>query len=98
MLKYGRQLGDGPSRPASPGIRSATRRRQACCERSLAAIGQVMAHSRPRGPPFARVAFTGGSRGFGPGVATWGYVAWSRSGRCWPPPRTAPGSRSVTGR
>jgi len=46
----------------------------------LAAIRQMLAkppaghHSRPRVPPFARVAFTGGSRvrvASGPGVATW---------------------------
>jgi len=68
--------------------------------RRLAAIRQMMANPR-RIPPFARVAFTGGSRGCVAGRSQRRNVgdvaAGPRSGRGWPKPprpgRAAPASR-----
>ena len=54
--------------------------------------------SRPRGPPFARVAFTGGSRGWvagSPGVATWAMWLLGRGPAGATHAARIPGSRSA---
>ena len=67
-------LGEDPAsaghrRPRPPAAGQPRPRRR--CERRSLGRDPAGAGRRPRGPTFARVAFTGGSRGGGPGVATW---------------------------